>query len=138
VFQQGSIAGSVWDKGTTLDRGKGYILLYSCTYTGDSLFLSPWCGTPFSSSLPLSTQPVSFIFILLVSIRSFSPWQGFDFVMVSAGLVVPSSVDFNTTNTQSILVSHKNCDTDTNTDSVSILIAILSINEKYVICKAYF
>jgi hypothetical protein len=52
--------------------------------------LSPWCGTPFSSSLPLSTQPVSFIFILLVSIRSFSPWQGFDFVMASARLVVPS------------------------------------------------
>ena len=38
---------------------------------------------------PLSTQPVSFIFILLVLIKSFSPWQGFDFV-TSAGLVVPS------------------------------------------------
>jgi hypothetical protein len=29
----GSVAGSVWDRGTTWDRGKGYVLLYSCTHS---------------------------------------------------------------------------------------------------------
>ena len=33
VFRQESISGSVWDRGTTLDKGKGYILLYSCTHS---------------------------------------------------------------------------------------------------------
>ena len=32
MFRQGSVAGSVWDRGTTWDRGKGYVLLYSCTH----------------------------------------------------------------------------------------------------------
>jgi hypothetical protein len=32
VFRQGSVAEAVWDRGTTWDRGKGYMLLNSRTY----------------------------------------------------------------------------------------------------------
>jgi hypothetical protein len=32
VFQLGSVAGVVWDRGTTWDREKGYMLLNNCTH----------------------------------------------------------------------------------------------------------
>jgi hypothetical protein len=37
VFRQGSVAGAVWDRGTTWDRGKGYMLLNSCTHNREPI-----------------------------------------------------------------------------------------------------
>ena len=45
---------------------------------------------PPSLSPVLSTHSVTYNLIIFVSIRSFSAWQGFNFIIVSIGLLPPS------------------------------------------------